>query len=172
MVRDFVRDDTKEVAMHVRPRTRTNRLRLLDMLAATAIVAATLVDARPAVAAPATCRVLVQTTSRNDEMLDRVREQARTKLTASGRYQLVTDPRAADATVETNSIPMKGRLGGSVISGMLLAGQHSGVNTQVLLNSFLAVYAVGQEEAAADAIVAMLDKAVADQGDDLCPRSP
>lgn len=140
-------------------------------LAATAGLAATLAGA--AQAAPPvgrTCTVLVQSTSRNDETLDRIREKAREKLAASGRYFLVTDPRQADVTIETNSEVVKGRPGGTAMAAMMLAGQHSNLNMQVLLTSFVAIYANGQENAGGDAILAALDKAVETHGPDLCPK--
>lgn len=136
----------------------------------------------PAAAAPAaaatvaapvtgrTCTVLVQATSRNDETLDRIREKVREKITASGRYRLVTDPKQADVTIETNSVVVKGRPGGTAMSAMFLAGQHSDLNMQVLLSSFVAIYSNGQENAGGDTILAALDKAVATYGPDLCPK--
>lgn len=136
-------------------------------------------DAAVAVAAPAvpgvpttgrSCTVLVQATSRNDETLERIREKLREKITSSGRYQLVTDPRQADVTVETNSVVVKGRLGGTAMSAMFLAGQHSNLNMQVLLSSFVAIYSNGQENAAGDVLLATLDKAVVTYGPDLCPK--
>jgi len=149
-------------------------------IAATTGLAAALAVAAPAAAAPAavaaapatgrTCTVLIQATSRNDETLDRIREKAREKIAASGRYVLVADPRQADVTIETNSEVVKGRPGGTAMAAMMLAGQHSNLNMQVLLTSFVAIFANGQENAGGDAILAALDKAVEAHGPDLCPK--
>ncbi|MFM7141580.1 MAG: hypothetical protein ACKO2K_06650 [Alphaproteobacteria bacterium] len=126
----------------------------------------------PQVVVPAgrTCTVLVQATSRNDETLDRIREKAREKIAASGHYTLVTDPRQADVTIETNSVVVKGRPGGTAMSAMMLAGQRSNLNMQVLLSSFVAIFSNGQEDAGGAAILAALDKAVVTYGPDLCPK--
>lgn len=158
--------------MHVTPRPPLAPVRRIAPAALAAVLAAAPGLSRPALAAPPTCHILVQTTSRNDEMLDRIRAKAVEKLAASGRYVVVTDPRAADATIETNSAPMKGRLGGTAMAAMLLAGQRSRINTQVLLSSFIAVYALGQEDGAADGIVAMIDGIAGAQGAELCPTGP
>ena len=144
----------------------------LARLAATTLLAAALPAVRPAVASAAPCKVLLQTTSRNDETLDRIREKAREKIGATKQFQLVTGPAVADVTVETNGFPVKGRPGGTAMSAMILAGQHSNLNLQVLLSSFVGIYANGQEEAGADAIVAALEKTVTDRGPDLCPNVP
>ena len=139
-------------------------------IALAALAGLSAVSAQAAPPAGRTCTVLVQATSRNDETLDRIREKAREKLAASGRYVLVTDPRQADVTIETNSEVVKGRPGGTAMAAMMLAGQHSNLNMQVLLTSFVAIYANGQENAGGDAILAALDKAVEAHGPDLCPK--
>ena len=64
----------------------------LARLAATTLLAAALPAVRPAVASAAPCKVLLQTTSRNDETLDRIREKAREKIGATKQFQLVTVP--------------------------------------------------------------------------------
>ena len=89
-----------------------------------------------------------------------------------GIATLIAVPAVADVTVETNGFPVKGRPGGTAMSAMILAGQHSNLNLQVLLSSFVGIYANGQEEAGADAIVAALEKTVTDRGPDLCPNVP